>query len=104
MHPCASELDDVVAKGAPLCFVEEAEVAGADADAAAIDLDAIRPDLAEVIARHAVCLDADRPEAVAEAHRKTSAPHGRTSKTSAIPAASSNTAPCAGGPAQEAPG
>ncbi len=42
----------------------------AGADAAAIDLDAIRPDLAEALDRHAIGLDERRPDAVAR-RRKT---------------------------------
>jgi acetyl/propionyl-CoA carboxylase alpha subunit/acetyl-CoA carboxylase carboxyltransferase component len=54
----------------PLAFIEEAEVAGGAADEeAAIDLDFIRPDLAEVMARHELTLDAARPEAVARRRR-----------------------------------
>ncbi|RAK53115.1 carboxyl transferase domain-containing protein [Phenylobacterium soli] len=62
---------DTVFEGHPLAFVEEAaeqEVVG-EAEAA-IDLDAIRPDLAEVIERHRLTLDAARPDAVAR-RRKT---------------------------------
>jgi acetyl-CoA carboxylase carboxyltransferase component len=58
-------------EGAPLLFVEPADVAAeADGREAAQDLDAIRPDLAEVLQRHAALLDAARPEAVAR-RRKT---------------------------------
>ncbi len=49
-----------------LCVVEE--VLGGDDEvvaAATVDLDRIRPDLAEVIARHVIGLDAARPDAVA---------------------------------------
>src|SRR5204863_1450973 len=44
--------------------------AGGPIEEAAVDLDFIRPDLAEVIARHEKTLDAARPEAVAR-RRKT---------------------------------
>jgi acetyl/propionyl-CoA carboxylase alpha subunit/acetyl-CoA carboxylase carboxyltransferase component len=55
----------------PLAFLEEAEVGGAGGEAEEeIDLDFIRPDLAEVLARHALTFDAARPEAVAR-RRKT---------------------------------
>lgn len=55
-----------IAEGAPLAFLEPADVAGqAEEAVAAIDLDLIRADLAEVIARHAPGLDANRPAAVA---------------------------------------
>ena len=64
-------LNDTVNSGAPLMFIEEAEVAaGIKAREAAIDLNAIRPDLAGVIERHAFTLDENRPEAVAKRRRK----------------------------------
>ncbi|MCC6921370.1 MAG: carbamoyl-phosphate synthase large subunit [Alphaproteobacteria bacterium] len=53
-------------EGAPLIFLAEADVvAAASEETRAVDLDAIRPDLAEVRAREAFLLDANRPEAVA---------------------------------------
>lgn len=62
---------DTVAEGQPLIFIEERQV---DATVAItngeVDLDVIRPDLAEVLDRHAIGLDAARPEAVAR-RRKT---------------------------------
>jgi acetyl-CoA carboxylase carboxyltransferase component len=62
---------DTVFEGHPLAFIEETEVAGAGAvEETAVDLDEIRPDLAEALARHAKTLDAARPEAVAR-RRKT---------------------------------
>ena len=62
---------EIVMAGAPLLFVEPGDVAAAaDGGEAAQDLDAIRPDLAEVLQRHAALLDATRPEAVAR-RRKT---------------------------------
>ena len=64
-------LNDVVSKGSPLFYLDEAEVAGlAIGPDDEIDLDAIRPDLAEVMARHAFCLDENRPEAVAKRRKK----------------------------------
>jgi len=64
-------LNDAVNSGAPLMFIEEAEVAaGLKAKEAVIDLNAIRPDLAGVIERHAFTLDENRPEAVAKRRRK----------------------------------
>ena len=60
-----------VAEGQPLLFLEPVEMDAAIAtDAAAEDLDTIRPDLAEVITRHRFTLDEARPEAVAR-RRKT---------------------------------
>ncbi|MBW2414317.1 MAG: biotin/lipoyl-binding protein, partial [Deltaproteobacteria bacterium] len=62
---------DAVYPGHVLAFVEPAEVENVDAgDAVEVDLDRIRPDLAEVHERHEVGLDPARPEAVAR-RRKT---------------------------------
>jgi acetyl/propionyl-CoA carboxylase alpha subunit/acetyl-CoA carboxylase carboxyltransferase component len=60
-----------VAEGQPLVFLEPMKMAGDTVvEAVAEDLDAIRPDLAEVIARHRYTLDEARPDAVAK-RRKT---------------------------------
>jgi len=65
------ETGETVFEGHPLAFVEDAETQDAAHEVeAAIDLDAIRPDLAEVIERHRITLDAARPDAVAR-RRKT---------------------------------
>ena len=57
--------------GEPIMFLEPAEVDGDEAEEeAVIDLEHIRPDLAEVIARHAITLDENRPAAV-QRRRKT---------------------------------
>ena len=62
---------DTVFEGHALAFVEEVEVAAAEAEAdEEIDLDFIRPDLAEIHERHEVTLDAARPDAV-ERRRQT---------------------------------
>jgi acetyl/propionyl-CoA carboxylase alpha subunit/acetyl-CoA carboxylase carboxyltransferase component len=62
---------DAIFDGHPLAFIEEADVEIAEtADAAQVDLDRVRPDLAEVQERHALGLDAARPDAVAR-RRKT---------------------------------
>ncbi|MBP7649533.1 MAG: carbamoyl-phosphate synthase large subunit [Phenylobacterium sp.] len=62
---------DTVFEDHPLAFIEEAEVEGGVGEAEeVIDLDHIRPDLAEVLERHRLTLDAARPEAVAR-RRKT---------------------------------
>ena len=62
---------DTVFEDHPLAFLEGAEIAGAgDQDEDVIDLDYIRPDLAEVLERHRLTLDAARPDAVAR-RRKT---------------------------------
>ncbi|MGA2368226.1 MAG: carboxyl transferase domain-containing protein [Dehalococcoidia bacterium] len=64
-------LNDVVARGAPLIFLEEAKIAESSRMAEEkIDLDAIRKDLDAVIKRHAFTLDENRPEAVARRRAK----------------------------------
>ncbi len=56
---------DAVWEGHVLALIEEGDVAAATGDEEGeIDLDAVRPDLAEVLERHAVTLDDARPEAV----------------------------------------
>ncbi|MCU1455196.1 MAG: carbamoyl-phosphate synthase large subunit [Acidimicrobiales bacterium] len=62
---------DVVVVGQPLVLVVPSTVGPAAAAAAssAVDLDAIRPDLAEVLARQALTRDAARPDAV-DRHRR----------------------------------
>ena len=58
-------------EGHALAYIEKREVRSTDdADAEAVDLDHIRPDLAEVRQRHEATLDAARPDAVAK-RRKT---------------------------------
>ncbi|WP_397400420.1 carboxyl transferase domain-containing protein [Phenylobacterium sp.] len=65
------EAGDTVFDDHPLAFIEETGIEGGDEVAAeAIDLDFIRPDLAEVLDRHRRTLDEARPEAVAR-RRKT---------------------------------
>ena len=62
---------DVIQEGFPLLFIEEAEVeGGALVSEDAIDLDVIRPDLAQLFERRAYTLDENRPAAVAR-RRKT---------------------------------
>jgi len=62
---------DTVFEGHPLAFIEEGEVAvAASEEVEEVDLDHVRPDLAEVQQRHAIGLDDSRPDAVAR-RRKT---------------------------------
>ncbi|MBL8770740.1 MAG: carbamoyl-phosphate synthase large subunit [Phenylobacterium sp.] len=62
----AVEMGETVFEGRPLAFIEADDTVGAVDDAeAAIDLDHIRPDLAEVVERHRITLDGARPDAVA---------------------------------------
>jgi len=64
------EVGDAVFAGHGLVRLEAAEVAGAGGAADDnVDLDEIRPDLAEVVERHAHGLDENRPDAVAKRHR-----------------------------------
>ncbi|MGH8012589.1 MAG: carboxyl transferase domain-containing protein [Candidatus Binataceae bacterium] len=62
---------DAVFEGHPLTFIEESSSELEDRDVReVVDLDRIRPDLAEVYQRHEIGLDAARPDAVAR-RRKT---------------------------------
>ncbi|MGY1884097.1 carboxyl transferase domain-containing protein [Blastococcus sp. SYSU DS0753] len=63
----AVRVGDTVRQGQLLADVQHAD-GDAAADAAAIDLDADRPDLAEVRRRHELGLDEHRPEVVAKRH------------------------------------
>ncbi|MFV2196860.1 carboxyl transferase domain-containing protein [Nocardiopsis sp. LOL_012] len=61
---------ETVTEGQVLARLEpDAEQSGPSAEAEEIDLDAIRPDLAAVLERHAAGLDGGRPEAVAKRRR-----------------------------------
>jgi acetyl/propionyl-CoA carboxylase alpha subunit len=65
------DVGDTIFEGEPLLLIAPAEGEAADAAvASSVDLDAIRGDLAEALARHAALLDENRPEAVAR-RRKT---------------------------------
>ncbi len=71
VHSIAVSVGDAVIETALLATIEPADVAGgSDATAAARDPNEVRADLAEVRARHAIGLDAARPDAVAR-RRKT---------------------------------
>ena len=71
LRQIAVEPGETVFEDAALVFVEPADVAAGEAVAEEeIDLDHIRPDLAEVEARRAKTLDENRPDAVAR-RRKT---------------------------------
>ena len=62
---------DTIFEGETLLFLDPAHAPeGAAAEAATVDLDALRDDLAETLARHEALLDAGRPDAVAR-RRKT---------------------------------
>ncbi len=76
--PCSGTVSGIVVangqqigKGDPLLLLTEAADAPTENVAAdTVDLDHIRPDLAEVLDRHAIGLDAARPEAVAKVHKR----------------------------------
>lgn len=60
---------DTVSQGQLLVLIEESEAVGEhEVSGNEADLDAVRPDLAEVLARHERALDAARPEAVNRRH------------------------------------
>lgn len=70
VHSLAATPGDSLGEGSPLLFVEPADIEAAGGeDQAAVDLDVIRADLAEVIERHAIGLDDRRGDAVAKRHR-----------------------------------
>ncbi len=67
----AVAIGDAIYEGTTLVRIEEQEVDGAAlADEEDVDLDAIRPDLAEILDRHALTRDDARPEAIAARHEK----------------------------------
>jgi acetyl/propionyl-CoA carboxylase alpha subunit len=73
----AASAGDSVVTGTPLVEIEPADIVAADGvEVADVDPDAIRPDLAEVLARRAATEDAARPDAV----RKRHASGGRTAR------------------------
>ncbi|MBO1332225.1 carboxyl transferase domain-containing protein [Streptomyces sp. VRA16 Mangrove soil] len=64
-----AEVGETVAEGAALVLLDVTEEGPARHESAeAVDPDAIRPDLAAALERHAFGLDANRPEAVAKRH------------------------------------
>ena len=61
---------DTIYEGHPVILIDEAEIdASGEAVAEEIDLDYVRPDLAEVHERHAATLDENRPDATARRRR-----------------------------------
>ena len=77
VHSIVVRPGDILLEGSSLIFLSPEEMVGSDTVVEkAADLDTIRPDLAESIARHAFGLDENRPEAVAR-RRKT---HQRTAR------------------------
>ena len=62
---------DIIVEGHPLAFVQEADLGESELQAEDdVDLDYIRPDLAEAYERHAYTLDENRPEAVAKRYAR----------------------------------
>ncbi|MFS0754540.1 carboxyl transferase domain-containing protein [Noviherbaspirillum sp. 1P10PC] len=71
VHGLAARPGQVLAAGDALCHIAPADVGGDESGhTAEIDPDAIRPDLRLALERHAIGLDAQRPDAVAR-RRKT---------------------------------
>lgn len=71
LRELAVAVGDTVFEGHRLALIEEREVGGDDGEGeASVDLDVVRADVAEIHARHAITLDAARPDAVAK-RRKT---------------------------------
>lgn len=69
VHSVAVKVGDVVEVGAPLVFVTPADVDdAAQAEVETVDLDHIRPDLAETVERHRIGLDEGRPEVTERRH------------------------------------
>lgn len=67
----AAQVGDTLYKDDPIVFIEPADIAGeAEVADSTGDLDRIRPDLAEMLARQAFTLDENRPDAIAR-RRKT---------------------------------
>ena len=63
--------NDTIFEGAPLMFIEEKEMGDQEQITQdKVDLDHIRPDLAEVIERHEIGLDHRRPDAVARRRKR----------------------------------
>ena len=61
-----AQVGDTLYKDDPIVFIEPADIAGeAETTDSAGDLDRIRPDLAEMLARQAFTLDENRPDAIA---------------------------------------
>jgi len=63
----AVAVDDTIYEGHPLAFIEERETDLTETEVQEdVDLDYIRPDLAEVVQRHDILLDDARPDSVAK--------------------------------------
>ena len=65
----AAAVGETLDEGQPLAFIEPGDQADHVEMVAAVDLELIRPDLAEVLARVALTEDAARPEAIARRRR-----------------------------------
>lgn len=70
VHSVVTSVGETVATGQPLLFIEPGEASeNNEEQTSGVDLDTIRPDLQEVIARHATGLDEFRPDAVERRRR-----------------------------------
>ena len=71
VHSLLGAPGDSIREGQPLLFLQPGESgASVQHSEQALDLDHLRADLAEALERHAVTLDARRPDAVAKRHAK----------------------------------
>jgi acetyl-CoA carboxylase carboxyltransferase component len=67
----ATKVGETLYKDDPILFIEPSDIAGETATAdTSVDLDQVRPDLAEMLARQAFTRDENRPDAIAR-RRKT---------------------------------
>ncbi|WP_296594850.1 carboxyl transferase domain-containing protein [Phenylobacterium sp.] len=69
VHGLAAAVGETLDEGAPLAFIEPGEEVAQAVASEEVDLDRVRPDLAEVLARNALTLDAARPDAIARRRR-----------------------------------
>lgn len=69
VHALAAAVGETLDEGAPVVFIEPGEDALHALVAEEIDLEHVRPDLAELVARTALTLDENRPDAVARRRR-----------------------------------
>ena len=70
VHRMVAEIGTQVVEGSVLAYViEDAQAGLEESQTAAVDLDHIRPDLAEVVSRHQATLDAGRHDAIERRHR-----------------------------------
>jgi len=64
----ALEVGDTIFEGTPILFIEPGEVDGVYAETTVVDLDSLRPDVAEIVHFHQLATNAGRSEATAKRH------------------------------------